>query len=360
MATQEETGRASREDRFFGIETVIETPPKPDKAKEELEVEVEEEEAQASSDKSGKEKTDEGSKKDLKAQTKPDDDDDDSDDMSEYGERVQRRIKKLTRRYHDEERARQDAEKMRDEAVRAAQAAYQRFQQSQQVIESGEAELVKRINEAAQVAVDAAKKDYAHAYESGDKDAVLAAQEELINSKAKLIQAEAYAADYQQRQGQRQQQNWQPGEPYPGQTPQYPMPQMPRQPRVPQPTAEAKKWAEKNPWFNDRKHRDMTAVAFAMHETMVRDEDYLPDTDEYYRELDKRIQARFPEYFEEKGRTAQTPPRNTSPVVAPADRTGGGPRRKVKLTSSQLRLATKLGITPEQYANQLLKDSSND
>ncbi len=97
----------------------------------------------------------------------------------------------------------------------------------------------------------------------------------------------------------------------------------------------------------------MTALAYGVHERLIRDEGYDPNSDEYFQEIDRTMRSKFPEYFGEDEVSAKSPP----VVTAPSSRNNGAKPRKVKLTRTQLSLAKRLGITPEQYANQLMKEA---
>ena len=99
----------------------------------------------------------------------------------------------------------------------------------------------------------------------------------------------------------------------------------------------------------------MTALAYGVHERLIRDEGYDPNSDEYFEEIDRTIRSKFPEYFGES--EVETTTKSPPVVTAPSSRNNGAKPRKVRLTRTQLSLAKKLGITPEQYANQLIKES---
>ena len=106
----------------------------------------------------------------------------------------------------------------------------------------------------------------------------------------------------------------------------------------------------------------MTAYAFGVHQKMVTQEGIDPESDEYYEELDKRVQTKFPEYFGEVESgsadvSVSSTSRSPSVVVAPSSRNNGAKPRKVRLSRTQLALAKRLGLTAEQYANQLIKES---
>jgi hypothetical protein len=120
-------------------------------------------------------------------------------------------------------------------------------------------------------------------------------------------------------------------------------------------------WQQNNPWFGDDK--EMTSFAYGVHERLVRDEGVDPESTEYYELIDQRMQEIFPDYFGTSGTSSSgqvvveaAPRRRASPVVAPATRNNGVAPRKVTLTSTQVALAKRLGLTPQQYASQLIKE----
>lgn len=323
----------SAEDRFFGVRTTIDTSPTPPPVKAEPEaapiIEVE-------TDDTPKPKPKPAAKAEAGA---------DDDDLAGYSEKVQKRIKKMTWERGEEKRRADSAEKMREEAVRVAQNLHKQNQEFQHTITQGEAYLIDQIKTKAAYALESSRAAFIKAQEEGDTPALLEAQERLIQSQYEARAAQDYEADYQQRYQQAQYQAQQP-------RPQY----RPPTPQVPRPSQASSSWADENPWFGDNKHKDMTALAYGIHETLIRDEGMKPDSDEYFEAIDNRMRSRFPDYFEEAPGT-ETPastPRRTTPV-APAQRNNGARPRKVKLTSTQVALAKKLGITNEQYANELTR-----
>ena len=133
--------------------------------------------------------------------------------------------------------------------------------------------------------------------------------------------------------------------------------------RVPEPDARAVEWQEANPWFGNDK--EMTSFAYGVHEKLVADEGVDPTSEEYYELINKRMEEVFPAHFSNNVSASQdsvivetAPRRKASPVVAPASRNNGAVPRKVVLTSTQVSLAKRLGLTPQQYAQQLLKEMS--
>ena len=269
-----------------------------------------------------------------RAEAEPSPSDDDSDDeAAEYSERVQKRIKKLKYDYHEERRAKESADRERDEAVGFAQRVYQENQNLRNTLAQGEGVLLEQTKGRAEADVARAKKEYKDAFESGDPDAITEAQVNLTNAQAAQIQANQYEPVYQNM----------------------PAPQV--QPKkvqrpVHKPTSLDIEWAERNPWFN----RDsvMTGFALGVHEDLVKSgTNPLETPEKYYRQLDAELHKRFPDKFD-GGETEDAPRNQTGNVVAPAQRSANK-SRKVQLTSTQVALAKRLGISPEQYAAQMLK-----
>jgi hypothetical protein len=122
------------------------------------------------------------------------------------------------------------------------------------------------------------------------------------------------------------------------------------QSRVQKPDAKALAWQEKNQWFG--KDEEMTSLALGLHEKLVKG-GVDPASDIYYRRIDETMQKRFPEYFGESESTEVKTQRKPSTVVAPATRSTGP--KKIRLTKTQLALAKKFKLTPEQYARELIK-----
>lgn len=322
------------EERFLGVRTEVNLDEPGDGDKVEIETLPGEGEAPA----------------DNKSKAKPQDD----DELGEYSERVQKRIKRLTWEREEANRKLSAMTDERDEAFRATQSLYGQNQQMQQVIQHGEGHLIGRMKSAAEAAKAAAEGKYRKAYEDGDTDAVIAAQQDMIAAQAELNEAIRAEQDYNFRTQQARQQMHPAMYQHPQAQPQMQQPQ--RQQQMPQPEPEVREWSDKNPWFNDPKHRDMTAVALSEHERLIRDEHVTPNTPEYYEKIDQKMRTIFPAYFDEAGGDTSAAA-NVATVVAPAQRSAPtGKPRKVKLTPSALKLAKKLGLTPEQYANQVLKD----
>ena len=327
---QMEEQTMSTEDKFFGVKTTI------GGEKADVDVEVVDDRPPEDRRPPAKEaKEEEGGDEELEG----------------YSDKVKKRINKLRYQQHEERRQREAAEKMREEAVRVAQKYADENKKYHAIIQEGEQYLVHQIRERANLALEQAKGQYRQAYEEGNTDKVVEAQEAMMRA-----QSEFQSADYQMNQMNAERQRF-------AQQPQrFPEPQPPAQqpqPQVqepPQPTEKAAKWAQDNPWFGQEK--DMTALAYGIHERLVRDEGYAPNSDEYFETIDRTMRSKFPEYFGDEEVSTEEPVTKSPPVVtAPSSRNNGAKPRKVKLTRTQLSLAKRLGLTPEQYANQLVKEA---
>ena len=342
MTTPEvETTETSAEDKFFGISTSIEDmKPIKDDPDSTPTIEVKTEEVKTET---VPEKKEQGAS---------------DDDVESYSKKVQKRIDTLTWQAKEAERQSVESRTMRDEAIRYAQSVNNQNRQQAQIISAGEAHLVDRVKTAATLAVESSRQKYAKAYEEGNTEAILAAQEEMIQAQAGQMSANNYDADYQQRvqqwaatQRQQAATQYQQKQAYIQQQRVQPQQQVTAPPT---PTRESNNWAHNNPWFGNMKHRDMTAIAYAKHESLVNDDHVKPDSDEYYQAIDGEMRKIFPNYFVDKeGGGTQANQQKPSTVVAPGSRNNGGKPRTVTLKPTQVALAKKLGLTLEQYAAQL-------
>lgn len=327
------------EEKFFGIMSPVgstkEAPGVKADGDDELEIEI----------------VDDTPRKPAKAGAAPAAHADDDDELAGYSEKVKKRIAKLKWQQGEAERKAEAAERMREEALSYAQRLVAENQQYQTLVQRGEGALIGQIKTRAQLQLETAKEKYRAAYEAGDTDKIIAAQEDLLTAQTELREAEKHERAIQSRT------KTQPaGQPAPT------APQPTAQPgnTTPAPSEKALKWAERNPWFGARGDKEMTALAYGIHERLIRDEGVQPDTDEYYEAIDEAIRTRFPERFEQEPETRK-PPQTRQPssvVSAPKRSTGAGPRR-IALTATQVSLAKRLGLTPEQYAKQLMKESNN-
>ena len=282
------------------------------------------------------------------------------EELDQYSASVRKRLDKATYK-------RREAERLADEAVKAAQKLNEQNQQLtaknqeyQSLINRGENVLVSQIKEKAQLAAEKAKAEYRKAHEEGNTDDLVSSQEQMIRAQAELNEAQRYEKNL-------------PPQPTPEQQAAYQKQvqaayQQPVTPQIPEPEPEAKEWGEKNPWFGDEEHKGMTAYAYALHEEAIKDNGLSPNSDKYYSYIDQGMRGRFSDYGWEdnapegvSGNGQAAPATNSQPsfVVAPSARNNGAKPRKVQLTSTQVALAKRLGLTNEQYAKQLVKEMTN-
>jgi len=267
------------------------------------------------------------------------------DELASYDEKVQARIKKFTRGYHDERRAKEAALREREAAEQFAKQVYEENKKLQKQLASGSHILIEQSKSAAASALEVAKKKYKDAYESGDTDSIVDAQEAIAKATLKMEQTANMRPIEEQE-----------FTPAPAAEP-------------PAMTPRTERWLKSNgDWFG--KDEEMTAAAMGLDKKLQREygADYV-GSEEYFRTIDKTMRKRFPEHFETEDGSYEedTPPRKraepvdedetprraTKPaaVVAPASRST--PPSRIKLKQSQVALARKLGITPEQYAKQV-------
>ena len=256
------------------------------------------------------------------------------DEVEKYSEGVQKRIKQLKFEYHEERRAKEESARLQEEALRFAQQVKAENEQLRKTLSEGEGVLVNQAKGRVSAELDKAKAAFKVAYEAGDPDALLAAQEQL-----NVLQNEKVRYDNYKPQPQR-------AEPAP--QPQYEAPAA----QPPKPDKRAMEWASRNEWFE--KDPEMTGYAYGLHEKLVKS-GIDPRTEEYYNELDTAVRRVFPDKFGDEIIEESAPQRQAGNVVAPAARSGKRPR-KVQLTSTQVSLAKRLGLSNEQYAAQLMKE----
>jgi hypothetical protein len=257
-----------------------------------------------------------------------------ADELEEYSEKAKEKLKQLRKVWHDERREKETALREHNEAVALAKALLEENQKIKGILNSGEQEYVTAAQSAAQLELELAKKSYKEAYESGNTDGIVEAQEKMQMANLKLIRANNLklpSLQEQQYDVQRLQERLQPRS------------------AAPSPDEKALDWQSRNAWFGQ--NQEMTAAALGLHERL-KSEGVEIGSDEYYATLDKTMRKRFSEFFgdSEEKKPARAKP---STVVAPAVRSTSS--NKIKLTQSQVQLAKKLGLTLEQYAKAALQ-----
>ena len=245
------------------------------------------------------------------------------DELSEYSKNVQDRIRKITQKYRKEESERKAA-------IEYAEAVQKQNKELKERLDSLDQSYVGEFGTRIDSQIQAAKAAYQKAYDEGNADEMFEAQKNL--SKLALDQAQLEQSKKQMEKRAKQ------AEEAPQQPVQAPQPQA-----EPDPKAEA--WAEKNDWFGT--DQPMTYAAFGVHRQLIEDEGFDPRSDEYYKELDRRIRTEFPHKFSDTQKSS-------SPRVASADssasRAPSKGKRKVKLTPSQIAIAKRLNVPLEEYA----------
>ena len=263
------------------------------------------------------------------------------EEIAQYSENVQKRIKQLKYEFHEERREKEAALRQNEEAVKYAQQIMQERDSLRTTIAKGNEALYSVTQQKLDTEMTAAEGRYRDAYEEGDTEKIVEAQRGMTDAAVEKKQFEQYKP-----QEDRVTEPDTPSEVPQGQ------PQVTVDPR-------AKEWLSKNRWFGNGpdKNVEMTGFAYGVHEELVRSGiDPTSKPDDYYAEVDRRIQDRFPEQFGGVEETRGSPP--PQPVVASARRSGGK-SRKVQLTRSQVDLAKRLGLTKEQYAAQVAKEMAH-
>jgi hypothetical protein len=247
-----------------------------------------------------------------------------ADELEEYSDKVKTRMKQMKKVWHDERREKEQAERERQEALTLAQKVLEENKQLKAKVSGTETALVSKYKESAQRQFADAKQEYKEAFESGDSERLVEAQQKMSSAKEILDKTERY-------------------KPTPVQEEEIVVNSSPS--KLESKTAA---WQERNPWFGTDKL--MTALALGLHEELIEKHGQsFNSTDEYWREVDKTMRDRFPERFKRDNRTET---RQTT-VVAPATRSMAP--KKVTLTKTQLNIVKRLGVTPEQYAREFLK-----
>ena len=266
------------------------------------------------------------------------------EELASYDEKVQHRLKKFTRGYHDERRAKEEALREREAAESLAKNLWNENRILQQQVDLGSKAYIEQSQTAAEHAFDSAKKKYKEAYEAGDPDAVVEAQAEVARATLNIDKAQNMRPLQAQEKVIQQPQ---------------------RANKVPT-TDRDNGWMQKNTWFGT--DPEMTASALGLHQKLARDQgnDFV-GTSEYYKRVDVTMRKRFPEYFDDTGsyeddapsQKASEPDEDTSShratkpstVVAPASRST--PPNRIRLKASEVAIARRLGVPLELYAKQV-------
>lgn len=263
-----------------------------------------------------------------------------ADTSAEYSKNVKDKFTQYKKAWHDERRAKEAALREQQEALAAAQAILDENRRLKEVLQNGEKELITSYQTSAELEVSQARKAYKEAYDSGDSDALAEAQEEMMRAQLKLDKAKNFKPTVQIAENDVKIQTKQIQQPA-------------------QMDDKVAEWVANNPWYVDPDKKSMSKYAVFIHEEL--EEKFgrnFVGTDEYFKRIDKEVQRRFPEEFadsEAKNDEEEKPQRTSrlSTVVAPARRSTSS--KKIVLTKTQVALAKKFGLSPEQYARELNK-----
>jgi hypothetical protein len=257
------------------------------------------------------------------------------DEIETYTRGAQDRIKELTHARHDERRAKESLAREKQELERLAQQIFEENKRLKQYVSTGTEQYTQMAKTAADAELEKARRDYKAAQEAFDTDAILAAQEALLDAKMKVEQTKNFRPPPLQTQ----------------ETVVQPRHQEPQQVRADEKTL---RWQAKNQWFGSNGFEEITSFALGLHQKLV-NSGVDPSTDEYFEQIDARVKSTFPEMFggsEDRPRNGNAP-RKPAAVAAPATRSSGA--KKIQLTQTQIALAKKFGLTPQQYAAQVAK-----
>lgn len=257
------------------------------------------------------------------------------DEIESYTQGAQKRIKELTHARHDERRAKEATLREKQELEVLTQRLLDENKKLRQNVNTGSEQFTQMAKTAAEAELDKARREYKAAQEAFDSDAILAAQEALLDAKMKLENAKNF------RPAPLQNENFEVQTAY-------------QEPQRVQPDEKTLRWQAKNQWFGSNGFEEVTSFALGLHQKLV-NSGMDPRSDQYFEQIDARVKSKFPEIFggnEDKPRSGETP-RKPAAVVAPATRSSG--KKTIQLTKTQLALAEKFKLTPQQYAAQVAR-----
>lgn len=264
------------------------------------------------------------------------------DKLDKYSAEARERLNQLKKVWHDERREKEAALREQQEAIRVAQRLLEENKKLKQAYSTGEKTYIETMQGAAELELEVAKRSYKEALETGDSDRIVEAQAKLNAAAIKSDKVKDFRPTALQEEEN-----------------EVKIPQLQDKPVAPD--AKTQEWTEKNPWFGTKK--PMTAYALGLHEELL--DEYgtnFVGTDQYFQRIDKEMRKVFSEYFdtvelqtkvEVEEESKPSPKSKPSTVVAPATRSTSS--KQIRLKPSQIALARKLGLSPEQYARELLK-----
>ena len=255
------------------------------------------------------------------------------EELADYSEKVQNRIKHFSKGYHDERRRKESALREKEELERYAKQIVEENEKLKDTVGKNQAALLDQAKKTAAGEALVAKKQYKDAYEAGDADKLVEAQEKLTSANIKVDKLKTFESKSLQEE----------------ETP------VKDTEETSQRTVDERTsaWASENSWFGKPEHSDITGYAMGLHDKLVKQEGVSPSSDEYFEEIDSRLRKVFPSFFGvEEVETKQK--RQSNNVVAPATRSTSP--NKVTLSKTQVAIAKRLGVPLELYAKKVAEE----
>lgn len=258
------------------------------------------------------------------------------EEMQDYSERVRKRLQHFSKGYHDQRRAAEEAQREREEAVRYAQQIAEENNRLKSAMSKNQEVLIEQAKKSAERELEEAKTKYKLAYEAGDADKVIAAQEALADAKFKIARvSNIKPAALQESETEVQTESTAP---------------------APSVDRRAAEWQKANTWFGE--DDEMTSFALGLHQKLVK-QGVDPRSDDYYERINTRMREVFPNSFADEADEDEHEPeaderRRKTNIVAPATRSVAP--KKITLTRTQVALAKKLGLPLDLYARQVAEE----
>jgi len=251
------------------------------------------------------------------------------EELESYSEKTRKRLKHFSKGFHDQRRLAESAQREKDEALRIAQQLVEENKQLKGAVNENQKVLLEQAKKEVTGEINVAKYRYKQAFEAGDPDAIIKAQEDLTSAKIKSDKINNYVLPPLQESESN----------------------VERQTTAPQKVVDSRAldWQKNNPWFGP--DDEMTSFALGLHQKLVK-QGVSPQSDEYYEKINSRMHQVFPDNFEGADEPAE--PRRRNNVVAPVTRSVAP--RKITLTKTQVALAKRLGLPLELYAKQVAED----
>jgi len=263
----------------------------------------------------------------------------DKDDLEEYSKEAKQRLLQMKKLINDERRAKEQAIREQEEAVRVAQSLVEETKKLKGRLTEGEKVYVSTAKENANRELEAVKREIKEALEAGDSDKLIEAQEKLMAAKMKSQEIERYKPQYDESALQNEENSV----------------NIPQAQPTPKLDSKTQAWLDKNSWYGV--DEDMSFLAMGIHKRL--EKDGVPTgSDHYWNVIDTEMRKRFPEKFQSETTETKDSAKKPATVVAPATRSTSP--KKIRLTQTQLALAKKFKLSPEQYAMELTKLESQN